>query len=143
MKVSEVMSTDVQCTRPDATLHQAAERMRSLDVGSLPVCHQDRLVGMITDRDIVVRSVAEGHDPEVDHVGDVMSPEMFYCFEDQDVKEVAKLMKQKQVRRIPVMNRDKRLVGIVALGDLALSPGTDELAEEALEEISEPAGHGV
>jgi CBS domain-containing protein len=143
MKVSEVMSSDVQCTRPDATLHQAAEKMKSLDVGSLPVCHSDRLVGMITDRDIVIRSVAEGHDPEVDHVGDVMSPEMFYCFEDQDVREVARLMKDKQVRRIPVLSREKRLVGIVSLGDLALLPGADEMAEQALEEISEPAGHGV
>jgi CBS domain-containing protein len=98
---------------------------------------------MITDRDIVVRSVAVGHDPQVDHVGDVMSPELFYCFEDQDVSEIAKLMRDKQVRRIPVLNREKRLVGIVSLGDLAVAPALDDLAEAALEEISEPAGHGV
>ena len=143
MKVCEVMSTDVQCTRPDATLHQAADKMKSLDVGSLPVCHQDKLVGMITDRDIVVRSVAEGHDPETDHVGDVMSSELFYCFEDQDVSETAHMMKEKQVRRIPVLNRNKRLVGIVSLGDLAVAPCSDDLVEETLEGISEPAGHGA
>jgi len=143
MKISEVMSCDVQCIRPDATLHQAAEKMKSLDVGSLPVCHSDKLVGMITDRDIVVRSVAEGHDPEIDHVQDVMSPELFHCFEDQDVREIARLMKDKQVRRIPVLSRDKRLVGIVSLGDLALAPVADEITEATLEAISEPAGHGV
>ena len=143
MKISDVMTRDVQCTRPDASLHQVAEKMKSLDVGSLPVCHEDRIIGMITDRDIVVRSVAEGHDPDVDHVEDAMSPELFYCFEDQDVSEVAQLMSDKQVRRIPVLSREKRLVGIVSLGDLAVVPITEELAEEALEGISEPAGHGV
>jgi len=115
--------------------------MKELDVGSLPVCHEDRLVGMLTDRDIVVRSVSEGHDPDTDHVGDVMTTELFYCFDDQDVEETAELMKRKQVRRIPVLNRDKRLVGIVSLGDLAVTPCPDDVVEETLEGISEPSGH--
>lgn len=138
MKVSDLMSQAVESTRPDASLQQAAEQMKSLDVGSLPVCHQDRLVGMVTDRDIVVRSVCEGHDPETDHVEDVMTPELIYCFDDQDISEAAQLMKENQIRRLPVLNRKKRLVGIVSLGDLAVESSGEELAEEALEGISEP-----
>jgi CBS domain-containing protein len=138
MKVMELMSPHVECTRPDASLQQAAETMKSLDVGSLPVCQEDQLVGMVTDRDIVVRSVCEGHDPEIDHVEDVMTPELVCCFEDQDVSEAAKLMKEKQVRRLPVLNRKKRLVGIVSLGDLAVETFGEQLAEETLEGISEP-----
>lgn len=139
MKVCDIMTPDVQCTRPDATLHQAAEKMKVLDVGSLPVCYEDRLVGMVTDRDIVVGSIAEGHDPDTDHVGDVMTSELVYCFEDQDIRETARAMKEKQIRRLPVLSRGKRLVGIVSLGDLARSTIGDQLAEEALEGISEPS----
>jgi CBS domain-containing protein len=139
MQVSEVMTRGTECTRPDATLREAAERMKALDVGSLPVCDNDRLVGMLTDRDITVRSVAAGHDPGADRVRDVMTPEIFYCFEDQDVSEVADLMREKQVRRLPVLNRDKRMVGIVALGDLAVDTGDEQLAGHALEGISEAA----
>ena len=139
MKVSEIMSPQVESTRPDAPLQQAAETMRAFDVGSLPVCQQDRLVGMITDRDIVVRSVCEGHDPESDHVGDVMTPEVICCYEDEDVGVAAQRMKDHQIRRLPVLNRDKRLVGILSLGDLAVEPRGEPYAEEALERISEPS----
>lgn len=141
MKVADLMSHGVECTRPDASLQQAAEQMKSLDIGSLPVCHQERLVGMVTDRDIVVRSVCEGHDPEIDHVEDVMTSELVYCFEDQDIAEAAQLMKERQIRRLPVLDRAKRLVGIVSLGDLAVESAGEALAEEALEGISEPS-HG-
>jgi len=139
MRVSEVMTRGVECTRPDATLQEAARRMKDLDVGALPVCHNDRLVGMLTDRDIAVRSVAEGHDPRADRVNDILTPDLVYCFEDQDVNEVAELMRAKQVRRLPVLNRDKRLLGIVALGDLAVRPGHEDLSGHVLEGISEPA----
>ena len=139
MQVSEVMTRGAECTRPDATIREAADRMKALDVGSLPVCDNDRLVGMLTDRDITVRSVATGQDPTADRVRDVMTPEIFYCFEDQDVSEVADLMREKQVRRLPVLNRDKRMVGIVALGDLAVDTGDEQLAGHALEGISEAA----
>jgi CBS domain-containing protein len=105
----------------------------------LPVCDRDRLVGMLTDRDIAVRAVAEGYDPWTDHVKDAMTPDIVYCFEDQDVKEAAQLMKEKQIRRLVVLNRDKRLVGIVSLGDLAVDTGDEKLAGETLEQISEPA----
>jgi CBS domain-containing protein len=139
MLVSEAMTRDAECTRPDATLQEAADRMNSLDVGSLPVCDNDRLVGMITDRDITIRAVAGGDDPGAKRVRDAMTPGVFWCYEDQNVTEAARLMREKQVRRLPVLNRDKRLVGIVSLGDLAVDTGDEQLAGETLEAVSEPA----
>lgn len=138
MLIREVMTEDAECTRPDATLQEAARRMKELDVGSLPVCENDRLAGILTDRDIILRSVAEGHDPGEHRVRDAMTKEIFYAFEDQDVDELTKIMKQKQIRRVPILDREKRLVGIVSLGDLAVQTENGE-AGEALEEISEPA----
>src|SRR5205809_4269082 len=123
MQVNELMTQNAECIGPDATLHEAAARMKALDVGSLPVCDKDRLVGMLTDRDIAMRSVADGHDPRTDRVRDAMTPEVFLCFEDDDVADVAELMREKQVRRLPVLNRAKQLVGIVSLGDLAVEIG--------------------
>src|SRR5438093_8135036 len=138
MRVSEVMTRGVECTWPDTTLQEAAERMKHLDVGSLPVCENDRLVGMITDRDITVRSVSEGLDPWTDHVRDAMTPEVIYCFEDEDVAKASQLMKQKQVRRLLVLNRDRRLVGILSLDDVATK--TDEVvAGNTLEGVAKPA----
>lgn len=140
MRVYDVMTKGAECVRPDATLHEAAGRMKSLDVGALPVCGtDDRLAGMLTDRDITVRSVAEGHDPRADRVKDVMTPGIVYCFDDQDVTEAADLMREKQIRRLPVLNRDKRLVGIVSLGDLAVETGDEKMAGQVLEGVSEPA----
>jgi CBS domain-containing protein len=138
MQVSEVMTRGAECTRPDATLEEAAERMKALDVGSLPVCDNDRLVGMLTDRDITVRSTAQGEDPTRDRVRDVMTPEVIYCFEDEDVAKAGQLMKRKQVRRLLVLNRDKRLVGILSLDDLAVK--TDEVVGgNTLEGVARPA----
>jgi CBS domain-containing protein len=143
MQVKEVMTRHVKCTHPDATLQEAAQKMKELDVGLLPVCGTtDRLVGMLSDRDITVRAVAEGQDPWTDMVRDVMTPNVIYCFEDQDVSEAAQLMKENQVRRVVVLNRDKRLVGIVSLGDLAVDTGDEHLAGSALEAVSEPAFPG-
>lgn len=139
MLIREVMTEEAECTRPDATLMEAARRMRELDVGSLPVCDGDRLKGIVTDRDIVLRSVAEGHHPSETRVRDAMTEELFYAFDDQDVDELTKIMKQKQIRRVPILNREKRLVGIVSLGDLAVETDNSGQAGEALEEISEPA----
>jgi len=138
MQISEVMTRGAECIRPDATLQAAAERMKDLDVGALPVCDHDRLVGVLTDRDISVRAVAEGDSPWTARVSEVMTPGIIYCFEDQDVSEAAQLMKDKQVRRLPVLNRAKRLVGIVSLGDLAVETGNEHLVGDALEGISEP-----
>jgi len=132
------MTRGVECTRPDATLQEAAAKMKSLDVGPLPVCDDDRLVGMVTDRDITVRATAEGVDPTDVRVRDVMTPEVIYCFEDALVGDTALLMQQKQVRRLLVLNGDKRLVGIVSLGDLAVETGDEQLAGNTLEAVSEP-----
>ena len=139
MQVCEVMTKNVECISPDATLQDAAGRMKKLNIGSLPICDHDRLVGMVTDRDIVIRSLGNGHDPRADHVRDAMSRGVFYCFEDQDVTEVAETMRDKQVRRLPVLNRSKRLVGIVSIGDLAVEGGNEQLVGDALEGISEPS----
>jgi len=138
MRVSEVMTQGVECIGPDATLQEAAAKMKSLDVGPLPVCDNDRLVGMVTDRDITVRATAEGDAPTDVRVRDVMTPEVIYCFEDELVEDAARLMAAKQVRRLVVLNRDKRMVGIVSLGDLAVKTGDEQLAGNALEGISEP-----
>lgn len=140
MLVKEIMTSQVECTRPDASLQEAAERMRDLDVGPLPVCgDNDRLVGIVTDRDITIRAVAQGQDPCTTRVRDVMTPQIIYCFEDQDVEEAAKLMKENQIRRLAVLNSDKRLVGILSLGDLAVDTQDEEMAGATLEAVSEPA----
>ena len=137
MKVSECMSTDVRIASPDDTIREAARIMREIDAGALPVGENDRLVGMITDRDIAIRAVADGHGPETS-VREVMSKEIRFCFEDDDLEEVAENMADLKVRRLPVLNRDKRLVGIVSLGDLSLSDGVN--TGDTLSEISEPGG---
>jgi CBS domain-containing protein len=139
MQVRDVMTKGAECVRPADSLQQAAQKMRVLDVGPLPVCgDQDRLVGMITDRDIAVRAVAEACDPRTTAVQDVMTPDVVYCYEDQDVQQAARLMQEHQVRRLVVLNRDKRLVGIVSLGDLAVGTGDEKLAGKTLEEVSLP-----
>jgi CBS domain-containing protein len=137
MKISEVMTPHARCIGPESTLVDAARQMRELDVGSLPICENDRLAGMVTDRDLVLRGIGEGLDPNMTPIRAVMSPGIVYIFEDQDVEEAARLMEVKQIRRLPVLNRDKRLVGIVSLGDLAVEAGT-ALSGEALKEISRP-----
>ena len=139
MKVNEIITHDPQVIHPETALIEAAQKMKSLDIGMLPVCDGDRLVGVITDRDITVRGVAQGYDPKTARVQEVMTPEVIYCFDDEDVKDVAKKMEKKQVRRLPVLNREKRLVGIVSLGDLAVRTGKEKLAGEVLEAVSEPA----
>ena len=139
MKLREIMTPDVACVGPEDTLREAAEKMRSLNVGPVPVCDNDRLVGMLTDRDIVVRAIAEGHDPRTTTVREAMSAGVDYCFEDEDATAAAHKMQEKQIRRLAVLNRDKRLVGIVSLGDLAVRTDRDAEAGEALEGISEPA----
>ena len=136
MKVGELMTPDVEIVAPDDTLHTAARIMADLDTGALPVGENDRLVGMITDRDITIRAVAEGRDPDKAKVRDAMSEQIRFCFEDEDTQEVSRKMSDWAVRRLPVLNRDKRLVGIVSLGDLATG-GAEEESRKALEEISD------
>jgi CBS domain-containing protein len=138
MQIKDVMTRDVQVIGPDATLQEAAGQMKSLDVGPLPVCDGRRLVGMVTDRDVTVRAIAEGQDPKATRVSDVMTPDIIYCFEDQDVQEAARIMEQQQIRRLVVLDRSKNLVGIVSLGDLALEGADEDLTAETLERVSEP-----
>ncbi|MDB5367683.1 MAG: putative inosine-5-monophosphate dehydrogenase protein [Rhodospirillales bacterium] len=136
MKVSEVMTRDVCLIRGDQPIREAAQMMSEFDVGALPVFEGDRLIGMITDRDITIRGVAEGVGPDA-KVRELMSEQVKYCFEDDNLDQVCENMSDIQMRRLPVMNREKRLVGIVALGDLAAKHAVNE-ASRALEGISQP-----
>jgi CBS domain-containing protein len=138
MKVHEAMTRDVQVADPDQTLRQAARLMAAYDIGALPVGRDNRLVGMLTDRDIAVRAVAEGRGPET-KIGEVMSQEVMYCFEDEELDHVVDNMGSIQVRRLPVVDRDKRLVGIVSIGDIAASEDLRKIGE-ALACISVPGG---
>ena len=138
MKVSEVMTSDVQTVQPDQTAQQAATFMLSADAGSIPVTEGDRLVGMITDRDIAVRGIAKGHGPDTP-VRELMSNDIICAREDDDVDDVATKMSEAQVRRLPVIDADNRLCGIVSLGDLARET-SDESAHQALEGVSQPGG---
>jgi CBS domain-containing protein len=138
MKVCDAMTRDVQLCTPEDTLKDAAEAMAALNVGLLPVAQDDHLVGMISDRDIAIRGVGLGRGPDA-RVRDVMTADVKYCFEDQDLKEVTANMGDIQVRRLPVLNRDKRLVGIIALGDIAQAQASDGTGE-ALSRISRPGG---
>jgi len=139
VNVKDVMTKGAECISPTASLQTAAQRMKDLDVGPLPVCENDRIVGIITDRDITVRGVCQGCSPKTTTVRDIMTPQIVFCFEDQDVQEAARLMWDKQIRRLVVLNRKKRLVGIVSLGDLAVETGDEHLAWQTLERVSEPA----
>jgi len=140
MQVREARTAGDECVRPNDSIASAAQRMKDLDVGALPVCgDDDRLVGIITDRDITTRATAVCCNPSGTLVRDIMTPDIIYVFEDQDVTEAARLMKENQIRRLVVLNRDKRLVGIVSLGDLAVDTRDDELVGATLEAVSEPA----
>ena len=138
MQARDVMTSAVECVAPNATLQEAGMKMLSFNVGALPVCEDDQLVGMLTDRDIILRSVAQGLDPNLEIVQDVMTPDVAYCTEEQDLAEVASLMRDKQIRRLPVLDGMRRLVGIVSLGDLAVSAPDQQLSGETLKGISEP-----
>lgn len=139
MKISELMTSDVRTVTPEQPIREAAQFMLREDAGAMPVCDGERLVGMVTDRDIAVRAVAEGLGPDTP-VSQVMTGETLFCWEDDDVADVALKMSDAQVRRFPVVSRDdRRLVGIVALGDLSQNDQEDA-AQAALEGITEPGG---
>jgi CBS domain-containing protein len=142
MQLKEIMTPGVEVISPEASIREAAEKMRHFDIGPLPVCDGDRLVGMLTDRDITVRAVAEGCNPVTTRVREVMTSDVVYGFDDQDIQDATRLMEQYQIRRLPVLNRAKRLVGMVSLGDLAVHPGNQPLAGEVLEQVSEPGKSG-
>ncbi|MDR7268635.1 CBS domain-containing protein [Pelomonas saccharophila] len=135
--IADIMSTDVRTIQPQESLRRAAQCMQELDVGALPVCDGERLLGMVTDRDITVRGIADGLHPDHACVSDIMSPQVETCTVDQDADDAKRLMGAKQLRRLPVLDRTGRLVGIVSLGDLAVRESGH--IDRALREISEPA----
>lgn len=134
MRIRDVMTKDVEWAAPSMDLRKAAELMRDNDLGALPIGENDRLIGMVTDRDIVIRALPNGRDLDSMTVRDVMTDKVLYCYEDQDAEDVADNMGDNRVRRLPVLNRDKRLVGMVSLGDIARK-GAKKDAGEALSEI--------
>jgi len=138
MKVSEVMTREVQTVRPDQPVQEAASFMLSTDAGSIPVTENDRLIGMITDRDIAVRGVAKGYGPETP-VRELMTNDLVILSIDDNVEDAAAKMSSSQVRRLPVVDQDERLCGIVSLGDLSRESDSD-CATEALEGVSQPGG---
>lgn len=140
MKISEIMTDDVTVIGPDASLREACEKMRDEDIGFLPVCDGKRVLGAVTDRDIATRAVAEGRDPKTTPVKDVMSPDIVFLYDDQDVLEAARLMEVKQIRRLIVLNREKSLAGVLSLGDVSTQSKDHRLAAEVLERVSEPSG---
>jgi len=139
MQVGEVMTRHVEVIDSNAPLKEAASKMKILDVGLIPVCDGDNLRGLLTDRDITVRGVAEGYDPSKTNVADIMSTDLAYCYEDDEIDAALNLMEKRQIRRLPVISREKQLVGIVSLGDLAVHTGQKARVGETLEEVSQPA----
>src|SRR5215207_3716870 len=139
MQVKDVMTHNPEVVRSNALLQEVAEKMGTLEIGVLPVCDGDRVIGLLTDRDLTVRATAAGCDPTTIQVCDVMTTNVVYCFEDQDITEAAKLMEARQVRRLLVLNHHHRLVGIVSLDDLAVG-GDSKLAGETLKHVSKLSG---
>ena len=139
MRINEIMSRDVEVARPQDTIQDVARKMRDVDTGVIPVCDGDKVQGMITDRDIVLRAVSEARSFETP-VSEVMTSDVEYCYEDDDIAQAADKMAELQVRRLVVLDQDQRLVGIVSLGDIA-QQGKDKTTGQALEEISEPNRH--
>ena len=134
VKVEEVMHRDVRRTDPGMSLEDAARKMRDMNVGCLPVWEDDKLIGIVTDRDIVCRAVADAKDPETLAVRDVMSKDVAFCFEDQDVGEAARIMQENEIRRLPVFDHDKHMVGILTLSDLAIN--SPELAGSVVRSVT-------
>lgn len=139
MNVKEIMTCNAETIDSQATLVEAAQKMKQLEVGALPVWESGELAGMITDRDITVRGVAQGKNPTTTRVNEVMTPEVFYCFADDDIHEAAELMEEKGIHRLLVLDESNEPAGFVSLADFAVKSRDERLAWEILEKISEPA----
>jgi len=139
MQLRDIMTPNVEVARPDMPLREAAARMREINVGVMPVVDGEQLVGILTDRDIAVRAVADGDDPNATTVAEVMSGDVTFCYDDQPVEEAAELMEQLQIRRLPILDRDERLVGIISLGDLVVDGQDEKLKAQVVEGVSYPA----
>jgi CBS domain-containing protein len=140
MKVRDIMSKDVACLRSDDSIERAAQLMKQYNCGSIPVCTQDKLIGIVTDRDIALRSVASGEDVSEQRVRDIMTDSVVFASPELDVNDAAKLMSDRQIRRLPIVE-DNSLIGIVALGDISLEPACQDCAEDALKNISLPGAN--
>ncbi|OGB22036.1 MAG: CBS domain-containing protein [Burkholderiales bacterium RIFCSPLOWO2_02_FULL_57_36] len=138
-QISEIMTRDVRCVAPSDSLQRAAKTMDELNVGALPVWDGQNLIGMVTDRDITIRGVADGKQADSTPVSEVMSKDVQCCFEDEQIDDVMGKMANSQIRRVPVMDRQNRLVGMVSLGDLATKTASDQEVQQTLENISEPS----
>ena len=137
MKVQEIMTTNVECVGPETGVRELSSKMKTLDVGFLPICENDKLIGTVTDRDIVIRGIAAGKDIGTCTARDVMTKDVFWCFEDQDVKEAAEQMRKKEVKRMLILSKDKRLTGVVSIGDI--SKVEEKESGKTLKNISEAA----
>jgi CBS domain-containing protein len=137
MKLKDIMTTEVEVVAPETSIAEAAQKMRSLDVGALPVLEGQQLVGVITDRDITIRATADARDPKTTPVRECLSPDPAYGFEDQDLEEAAQLMQDRQIRRLPVLTRDQRLAGIIALADVVAEAGKKDVAR-TVRQVSRP-----
>ncbi len=137
MKLREIMSDHVEVIHPDDSLQTAAEKMRDRDIGFLPVCDDERLIGVLTDRDLITRALADGLESKAILGRDLMTSPALYCFDDQSIDEAAKLMHDNQIRRLVVLSRDKQMVGVISLGDLAMT-ASDKLTGDVLQSVSEP-----
>jgi len=142
IQIKEIMTRDVATIHPQASVQEAARKMTERDVGMLPICDGDRVVGLLTDRDITIRAIAEGRNPTRTKVSEIMTAEFFYCFDHEDVQTAVESFEQKQIRRLPVFNRKKQLVGVLSIGDFAVDIGNKLLAGEVLKKVSEPARLG-
>lgn len=137
--LKEIMTPSVEVIAPNATAADAARKMKDLDVGAIPVCDGEKLLGMITDRDLVLRVLALSRSPVDALVRDAMTPGLVYCFEDQDADVAAELMAEKQIRRIPILSQNKQLVGMVSLGDLAVDGLDPRASGEVIQNVSDPS----
>lgn len=142
MKVKDIMSTDIACIGLHDSVQKAAQLMKRYDVGSIPVCDNNQVVGIVTDRDIALRAVADGQGSVNQTVADIMTQNVVVGEPDMNVHDAAQMMSQQQIRRLPIVDRGN-LVGIVALGDISLEPSLQDDAEEALRDISEPGGYSM
>ena len=132
MPISELMTQEVEIIGPETTLQEAAQRMRASTIGALPVSEGNHLVGILTERDLVARAIAEGRDPKTTRVREVMTPDLITCFADQDITEATRLMRERQIRHLVVVNRDQRPVGIISLRDVPRPEQVDSLTEASM-----------
>jgi CBS domain-containing protein len=139
LEVKDVMTPQAEVISPDATIEEAASLMKTLDIGVLPVCDQEGLVGVLTDRDLVVRVLAVTRDPKAMLVGEAMTPSVVYCFEHDDIEHAAAIMAGHQIRRLPVLDKNRNLVGIVSVGDIAVHTQNHQLTGSVLEDVSQPS----